>query len=545
MFLPPKAIIGAIVLSLYCLAGFIVYRHLIPRLSRTTARLAGLMLLAQLLAVGGAFLVEPASSFEAWLWSLNEEWNIQATLASTQWALAGAIAVAAAWLDRERRPWQRVYMLGVGLVFLMLARDEYFVEHEFTVGWVRNIALLGAALVAATLVVAWRSPPSQRVWHVCLLAGLATAAAGGLLIETQCGDASFMAIISCSDHFLLEEPLEFLGVWLALVAMLGHLAQAAPLPRIQRALYIIPALWLILLIQGNAVHSVARYAGGSELAAVEFESDARLLGFLLENNKTHINLFLSPGRWDYLGRNLSGLGYSIHLVDQANGESSQSRDRITHDRHFLLTPGYTPVYRQWLEIKRPAAAKTNRAMWIVLSLWRDEGGQYRPLEIQSSDLELLDDTQVVLGEKVWRSSSTAAAPDPLAIFDNGFALDAWKAPETARAGKALTLEFSWRSDADGREDHAQFLHLGHAESGEWQVYDQAPLGTRLPTRLWYKGLADSETWQVPLPADLAPGRYAIFSGLYRTRDRERIPARAPEGEYFQDARVPLGSLVIE
>ena len=349
-----------------------------------------------------------------------------------------------------------------------------------------------------------------------------------------------MAIISCSDHFLLEEPLEFLGVWLALVAMLGHLSRGAPSPRIQRALYVVPALWLILLIQGNAVHSVARYAGGSELAAVEFESDARLLGYLLENNNKHINLFLSPGRWDYFGRNLSGLGYSIHLVDQVSGDSSLSRDSFTHPRFFLLTPGYAPVYRQWVGIERPESASVNRAMWIVLSLWRNQGGQYTPLKIHASDLELLDDSQVILGEKVWRAKTSAATRDPLAIFDNGFALEAWEAPETARAGQPLTLGFSWRSDIDGKEDHAQFLHLGHAESGEWQVYDQAPLGAQLPTRLWYKGLADSETWQVPLPADLAPGRYIVFSGLYRTRDKERIPARDPEGEYFLDARVPLG-----
>ena len=529
MLVPPAAVYGVIVLALYCLAAFVVYRHLFPRLPRGASRLASIMLLAQLLAIGGAFLIEPASSFEAWLWSLNEEWNIQATLASTQWALAGAIAVAAAWIDRERRRWQRRYLLGIGLTFLFLARDEYFVEHEFVVGWVRNFALLGAALVAATLLVAWRSPPSQRVWHVCLLAGLATAAAGGLLIETQCGDASFMAIISCSDHFLLEEPLEFLGVWLALVAMLGHLERAAPSLRIQRALYFIPALWLILLIQGNAVYSVARYAGGTESVAVEFESDARLLGILLENNKKHINLFLSPGRWDYHGQNLDGLGYSIHLVDQVTGDSVFSRNSFTHRRFFLLTPGYAPAYRQWVEIERPDAAKVNRAYWIVLSLWRDEGGRYTPLKINASDLELLDDTQVILGEKVWRETSTAAAPDPLAIFDNGFALDAWEAPETARAGQPLTLEFFWRSDADGQEDYAQFLHLGHSESGEWQVYDQAPLGGAIADApCGIEGLVDSETWHSPRCRQIwRPDAMQVFSGLYRTRDQERIPARTP------------------
>lgn len=545
MVLPAKAVFGATVLSLYCLVGYIVYRNLVPRLPLTARRLASAMLLAQSFAIGGAFLVNPMSSFDQWLWSLNEEWNIQATLASTQWALVGAIAIAAAWLARDRRPWQRVYLLAVGLVFLSLARDEYFVEHEFVIGWVRNIALLGIAMVVATLLVAWRSPRRQRIWHFCLLAGLATAAAGGLLIETQCGDASFFSIISCTDHFLLEEPLEFLGVWLALVAMLGHLSQLSPSLRVQRGLYVVPALWLALLIQGNAVHSLARYAGGSDLAAVEFESGARLLGYRLEHEQRHISLFLSPGRWDYQGRNLAGLGYSIHLVDQVTGESSVGRDRFTNRRYFLLAPGYAPVYRQWAEIERPASAEINRAYWIVLTLWRDADGAFRPLKVLASDLQRLDETQVILGEKVWRDKSTPANPDSLAIFVNGFALDAWEAPETARAGEPLRLTFAWRSHADGVEDQAQFLHLGHAESGDWWVYDQAPLGARLPTRLWYKGLADSETWQVPLPADLAPGRYAVFSGLYRTRDKERIPARDPEGDYFLDARAPLGSIVIE
>ena len=67
----------------------------------------------------------------------------------------------------------------------------------------------------------------------------------------------------------------------------------------------------------------------------------------------------------------------------------------------------------------------------------------------------------------------------------------------------------------------------------------------MPTRLWYKGLVDSETWQVPLPADLAPGRYRVFTGLYRTRDRERIPARDGDGDHFGDNRVPLRTLIIE
>ena len=82
-------------------------------------------------------------------------------------------------------------------------------------------------------------------------------------------------------------------------------------------------------------------------------------------------------------------------------------------------------------------------------------------------------------------------------------------------------------------------------SGEWWGYDQEPLGARLPTRMWYAGLTASETWHVPLPTDLDPGRYGLFTGLYRLRDLERMPATSIAGDTFFDARVPLGSLVIE
>ena len=149
----------------------------------------------------------------------------------------------------------------------------------------------------------------------------------------------------------------------------------------------------------------------------------------------------------------------------------------------------------------------------------------------------------------------------MAKFDNGFTLDAVDMPESATPGETLAMRFAWYAVKPGREDHVQFLHLGHVspprdggsveggaesvESGNWFVFDQQPLGPRLPTRLWYVGLADSETWQVLLPAELAPGRYTVFTGLYRTRDQERVPSKDSDGTPWLDARVPLGILTIE
>ena len=108
----------------------------------------------------------------------------------------------------------------------------------------------------------------------------------------------------------------------------------------------------------------------------------------------------------------------------------------------------------------------------------------------------------------------------------------------------MAIPFTWQADSEGREDWVQFLHFVHEESGALWNHDQQPLGARLPTRLWYEGLRDTETWQFTLPADLAPGRYAIYTGLYRLSDLGRLPVSDADGMPLPDARVPLGYLTI-
>ena len=117
-------------------------------------------------------------------------------------------------------------------------------------------------------------------------------------------------------------------------------------------------------------------------------------------------------------------------------------------------------------------------------------------------------------------------------------------PRRAQPGDSLGIRFAWRSGADSSEDLAQFVHFVHEEDGAFWGFDQEPLGPRLPTRLWYAGLAESEVWTVPLPADLAPGRYAVFTGLYRSSSLERIPARGGNGAAWPENRVPIGEMTV-
>ena len=534
------------VFLLYAPVVLISYWKLIPRLSPTAKWIASGFLAAQVILIAISLEIQPSSGFERWLWDIDKEWNIPSAFASAQMALVGFAALATAWMVRARLGWQRLYLLGIGLLFLYIGLDEFFSWKSWVGDWQEPYKLVGAAVIGATIPIAVDSPRPARIWHLCLLTGLSLVAAGGFVVDgfpEICGNFGFLRFDKCLQFIFLEESLEFLGTWLVLVAMLGQFSDATPrlLPRVRRFLYVLPALWILLLSQSTAILPIAPLVANAQPAAIEFESDVHLHGFRIEKKndyKLHLHLYLSPRRWDF-----NGLGYSVHLVDQVSEESVASHSEwADHRLEFLLGPGYVPVYRQRVKIEIPPQAPANRALWIVLTLWRKQGNEFVRQKVLASDLQLLDDTQVILNELVSPAVSAASAT---AIFDNGFALDAVDLPESAQPGKTLTIPFTWRSNTDGREDHVQFLHFRHEASGDWWVYDQQPLGPRLPTRLWYNGLADSETWQVPLPADLASGRYVIYTGLYRQSDLERVPASDANGTPFLDARVPLGNLTIE
>jgi hypothetical protein len=543
----PEALTRVFLLLLYLPLCLIAFRWLIPRLPRQSKQLAALFLLAQALVIAVSVEKQHAAGFEFWLWHLNREWNIPSTLASMQMALAGAAALLAFALAKGSRLKERGYLLAVGLLFLYLAHDEYANLHEFFPDWERLFAALGAIVVFATFVVARRAARGARYWHGCFLAGIAISGFGAVAFEAEpqvCELWGVMFEQPCFEMFFLEEPLEFAGIWLVLVALFGQLSLVAPMPswRVRLALYAWPLVWLLILFQSRAILPITLQAVSSP-AAVDFESDIRLHSYRIERDKESVSnhLFLSARSWDE-----GGVGYSIHLVDQASGESITSQDTDLHKNlEFLLAPGYRPVYRQWSKLRFPPDAGANRALWVVLSLWRNEGDSFAPLKIRSSDLRLLDDAQVILDEFAIQAEPRATTISPAAVFDNGFALEAFSMPGKLMAGRTAEVSFVWRSDAQGTADLAQFLHFVHQDSGAQWGYDQEPLGARMPTRLWYSGLADSETWRVPFPASLSSGEYQVFTGLYRISDIMRVPASDARGMSFADARVPLGIILVE
>ncbi len=530
---------------LYAPIGCYACARLFPRLAPGLRLVAALLLLGQILIIGMALEYQPLSQWEEWLWHLNAEGNIAAAFASTQLALASGAALLAA-----RRPsgrWHRRYLGGMALLFLFLAGDEYMQIHETLPAWEIVYAALGAAVVMATLMAARGAPAEARRWHVCLLAGLAISGVAAVFVEQlkQPAICAFFGDVNgdgCLWRYFVEEPLELLGIWLALLAMLGLTTELRLSKPVARFLLGWSFLWLLLLCLWSLAPGLELRLM-TEPANVRFGSGTELHGYRVERRKHELftHLIVSARQADY-----PWLGYSVVLVDQVTGAELARRDRFSRGQLLWhLGADWRHVFRETIPVLLPAETPENRAYWIVLTQWREREGLYTTQSVEASDLPRLTETQIIIGEYLRPEPSNKGILDPLARFSNGFALVQADLPASAKAGDKLAITFRWQAEAAGVDDLIQFLHLGHSESGAWHVTDQQPLGARLPTRLWYTGLDDSETWQLPLPEDLAAGEYQVFTGLYRHSDGERLPAFDSDGGSWLDNRVALGNLIVE
>ncbi len=511
------------------------------------------VLVAQAIMISISLLVSHQARYTQWLWVLHEEWNIPATFASTQLAWVGGCALILAIYDRQRPGVLRWYWLLFGLLFLFLGLDEFIALHESIPRWERTYALLGAAVVFFTLYVASQVSQRERFCLFGMLAGLAISVLGAFvlnLVPTQCEGFSFIRFRGCLQFYVWEEVLEFIGIWLVLVSVLATLARISTRNtlRVRNLVMSFPGIWLLILI-GNSLTPRLEFPLFATPTNVQYSEGVSLIGYRIvdstrsDASKITAVLYTTARQDAYWEK-----GFSLHLVDQANQTPLAWKNEWNDRQHSLWFLGaqYTPLYRQRVVVRIPTDFPSNRAFWLILALWEKSGGEFMNLPILSSELQQLSETQIVLREFVIREESVVAWPaDALAYrFANGFVLRGAALPESARPGERLAIAMSWEAAAADEQDWVQFLHFVHEESGALWNHDQPPLGARMPTRLWYEGLRDTEIWEVVLPAELAPGRYAVYTGLYRLSDLARLPVQDSAGMMVADARALLGHLTI-
>ena len=84
-----------LVIALYLPICLLVYKGLFRRLSPLSKGLATFMLVAQVLVIALSMELNYQNGIQRWLWNLDGEYNIPATLASAQLALVGVVSLPA------------------------------------------------------------------------------------------------------------------------------------------------------------------------------------------------------------------------------------------------------------------------------------------------------------------------------------------------------------------------------------------------------------------------------------------------------------------
>ncbi|MEW5957085.1 MAG: glycosyltransferase family 39 protein [Chloroflexota bacterium] len=96
-------------------------------------------------------------------------------------------------------------------------------------------------------------------------------------------------------------------------------------------------------------------------------------------------------------------------------------------------------------------------------------------------------------------------------------------PDPVSPGSRLPLTLVWQAQTAPPADYAVFVQLRDRSNTILAGADHQPYQGRVPTSSWPAGAVIQETVWLALPADLPPGQYPLYVGLYDPGTLARLP----------------------
>lgn len=113
---------------------------------------------------------------------------------------------------------------------------------------------------------------------------------------------------------------------------------------------------------------------------------------------------------------------------------------------------------------------------------------------------------------------------------------------TITAKHALPLTLAWQPTRPLDTDYVALIHLIAPDGTLAAQYDRAPLQGVAPTTLWQARDTLLDYYELDIPADLPPGDYRLFVGLYDLPTLTRLPVQIsgnPTGDTIQVATITV------
>ncbi len=120
------------------------------------------------------------------------------------------------------------------------------------------------------------------------------------------------------------------------------------------------------------------------------------------------------------------------------------------------------------------------------------------------------------------------------------------APTSHRLGELLPVRLFWEGMGPPAADYAAFVHLRTVDGRQVAGIDEAPAQGRFPTTYWRTGDRILSEFALPIPEDLPPGTYELWTGLYETASGGvlRLPVTGAGGQTTGDGEVLIGRVEI-
>ena len=132
------------------------------------------------------------------------------------------------------------------------------------------------------------------------------------------------------------------------------------------------------------------------------------------------------------------------------------------------------------------------------------------------------------------------------VFGNVIRLAGVSIPPAPSATRVLTATLLWEASGQPAADYTAYVHLLDAGGQQVAGFDRAPAGDRFPTVRWRPGDRIVSEFALDLPADLPPGQYTLWAGLYETGSAgaTRLPVTEPSKLPSGDGQVQIGQIEI-
>jgi hypothetical protein len=234
---------------------------------------------------------------------------------------------------------------------------------------------------------------------------------------------------------------------------------------------------------------------------------------------THATKLGITSFWQPTRRSGDRWRYFVHLLDDHQtlvaGDDLIPGYGIYDPR--LWRPGEIVPVRQVVQLPDDLAPGR---YWI-------EVGLYDPLNAARALVAGTDATRALVGPLKVPLNESTELPDAVPLdarFGDELALDSYT---VAQDDVGLQVILRLTALRQPEQDYTVFVHVENAAGEIVAQADAQPRDGQYPTKIWDAGETVLSSWQVNLPAPLAPGIYRVWIGLYEWQSGTRLPVQAP------------------